>query len=164
MVSTVGAQMSDRKLQAAIFDNSWTLTEGCFGVTDVLVLSQDSDQEALLQYAASVDAICEPPIAKAIWESSCQTLAIEGFQTSRGKSVEGRVASTSAKLVRLGFLREQSIDVDDARVEPLLAQGKTVVFVLLNGGLKGAIALAEIARPEATPAIWSEVRRSTRDC
>lgn len=58
------------------------------------------------------------------------------------------------KVVCLGFLREQSIEVDEARVEPLMAQGKTVVFVLVNGGLKGAIALAEISLPVARTANW----------
>ena len=56
-------------------------------------------------------------------------------------------------MVCLGFLREQSIAVDDARVEPLMAQGKTVVFVLVDGRLKGAIALAEIALRRAKPAL-----------
>ena len=41
----------------------------------------------------------------------------------------------------------------DKRVEPLQAQGKTVVFVLIDGELKGAIALADIIRPESKQAI-----------
>ena len=48
-----------------------------------------------------------------------------------------------------GFLREQNIDLTDKRIEPLQAEGKTVVFVLVDGKLKGAIALADIVRPEA---------------
>jgi len=41
----------------------------------------------------------------------------------------------------------------DARVEQLQGQGKTVVFVLVDGALKGAMALADIIRPEAKQAI-----------
>lgn len=52
-----------------------------------------------------------------------------------------------------GYLDEQKIDMTDKRVEPLQAQGKTVVFVLVDGKLKGAIALADIIRPEAKQAI-----------
>jgi Cu2+-exporting ATPase len=50
-------------------------------------------------------------------------------------------------------LREQHIDLADKRVEPLQAQGKTVVFVLVDAQLKGALALADIVRPEAKEAI-----------
>jgi len=41
----------------------------------------------------------------------------------------------------------------DTRVGPLQAHGKTVVFILVDGTLKGAIALADIVRPEARQAI-----------
>jgi Cu2+-exporting ATPase len=44
---------------------------------------------------------------------------------------------------------EQNIALTDTRIEPLQAQGKTVVFVPVDGKLKGAIALADIVRPEA---------------
>jgi len=50
-------------------------------------------------------------------------------------------------------LRDQNIELTDKPVEPLQAQGKTVVFVLVDGQLKGAIALADIVRPEAKQAI-----------
>jgi magnesium-transporting ATPase (P-type) len=56
-------------------------------------------------------------------------------------------------VVSPGYLHEQSIDLIDKRVEPLQAQGKTVVFVLVDGTLQGAIALADIIRPEAEQAI-----------
>ena len=56
-------------------------------------------------------------------------------------------------LLRRPYLREQKIDLGDKRIEPLQAQGKTVVFVLVDGKLKGALALADIVRPEAKQAI-----------
>jgi Cu2+-exporting ATPase len=142
-----------RKLQAIIFDKTGTLTEGRFGVTDTLVLSQDIDEETLRQYAASVDANSEHPIAKAIAGSSEKRLPVENFKSIPGKGAEGRVEGREVKVVSPGFLREQNIDLTDKRVEPLQAQGKTVVFVLVDGKLKGAIALADIVRPEAKQAI-----------
>ena len=142
-----------RKLQAVIFDKTGTLTEGRFGVTDTLVLSPDVDEDTLRKYAASVDANSEHPIAKAIAASSEKKLPVEGFKSIPGKGAEGRVEGREVKVVSPGFLREQNIDLTDKRVEPLQAQGKTVVFVLVDGKLKGAIALADIVRPEAKQAI-----------
>ena len=142
-----------RKLQAIIFDKTGTLTEGRFGVTDTLVLSEDIDEETLRKYAASVDASSEHPIAKAIAASSEKKLRVENFKSIPGKGAEGRVEGREVKVVSPGFLREQNIDLTDKRIEPLQAQGKTVVFVLVDGKLKGAIALADIVRPEAKQAI-----------
>jgi len=142
-----------RKLQAIIFDKTGTLTEGRFGVSDTLVLSQDIDEETLRKYAASVEASSEHPIAKAVTAALEKKLPVENFKSIPGKGAEGRVEGKEVKVVSPGYLREQNIDFTDTRVEPLQAQGKTVVFVLVDGKLKGAIALADIVRPEANQAI-----------
>lgn len=142
-----------RKLQAVIFDKTGTLTEGRFGVTETLVLSDDIDEETLRIYAASVDAHSAHPIAKAIAAASEKKLSVEGFNSITGKGAEGRVEGKDVKVVSPGYLRDQNLDHSDPRVEPLQAQGKTVVFVLVDGKLKGAIALADIIRPEAKQAI-----------
>ncbi len=142
-----------RKLKAIIFDKTGTLTEGRFGVTDTLLLSSDINEETLRKYAASVDANSEHPIAKAIAASSEKKIPVENFKSIPGKGAEGRVDGREIKVVSPGFLREQNIDFGDKRIEPLQAQGKTVVFVLVDGKLKGAIGLADIVRPEAKQAI-----------
>ena len=142
-----------RKLQAIIFDKTGTLTEGRFGVTDTLVLAQDIDEETLRKYAASVDANSEHPIAKAIAASSEKKLPVENFISIPGKGAEGRVEGREIKVVSPGFVHEQNIGLTDKRIESLQAQGKTVVFVLVDGKLKGAMALADIVRPEARQAI-----------
>ncbi len=142
-----------RKLQAVIFDKTGTLTEGRFGVTDTLLLAKDIDEEKLRSYAAAVDANSEHPIAKAIAASSDARLSVENFKSIPGKGAEGQVDGRQVKVVSPGYLREQNIELADDRIEPLQAQGKTVVFILVDGQLKGAMALADIVRPEARQAI-----------
>jgi Cu2+-exporting ATPase len=142
-----------RKLQAIIFDKTGTLTEGRFGVTDTLLLSQDIDEETLRRYAASVDANSEHPIAKAIAGASEKKSPVENFKGIAGKGAEGRVEGKEIKVVSPGFLHEQNIAMADKRVEQLQGQGKTVVFVLVDGALKGAMALADIIRPESKQAV-----------
>lgn len=142
-----------RNIKAVIFDKTGTLTEGRFGVTDTLVLGDDIDEDTLRQYAASVEASSEHPIARAIADASDQKLPVENFKSIPGKGAQGRVEGKDIKVVSPGFLSEQSIDFTDQRVEPLQTQGKTVVFILVDGKLKGAIGLADIVRPEAKQAI-----------
>ncbi len=142
-----------RKLQAVIFDKTGTLTEGRFGVTDTLMLGEDINEATLRKYAASVDANSEHPIAKAIAAASEEKLPVEGFKGIPGKGAEGRVEGREVKVVSPGFLDEQNIAMADERIESLQAQGKTVVFVLVDGKLKGAMALADVVRAEARQAI-----------
>jgi len=142
-----------RKLRAIIFDKTGTLTEGRFGVTETLVLDEDITEEKIRQYAASVDAHSAHPIAKAIAASSDELLPVEGFKSITGKGAEGRVEGKEIKVVSPGYLRDQNLNITDQRIEPLQAQGKTVVFVIVDGEVKGAIALADIIRPEAKQAI-----------
>jgi cation transport ATPase len=102
---------------------------------------------------------------KAIAASSDAKLAADNFKSIRGKGAEGKVDGREIKVVSPSYLREQNIELADERIEPLQAQGTTVVFVLVDGQLQGAIALAGIIRPEAKPAIGagSDVAVETAD-
>ncbi|MGE5443444.1 MAG: copper-translocating P-type ATPase [Ignavibacteriales bacterium] len=142
-----------RNIQAIIFDKTGTLTEGRFGVTDTIIFDDSIREKELLKYAASVEAHSEHPIAKGIVSSFGETFPIEGFRAITGKGAEGRVNGKDVKVVSPGYLREQNIPVNDERIDGLSSQGKTVIFVIMDGKLKGAIALADIIRPESKKAI-----------
>ncbi|MFP4394188.1 MAG: copper-translocating P-type ATPase [Anaerolineales bacterium] len=155
-----------RNIDAIIFDKTGTLTKGEFGVTDTVVLGEDTDrldEETLLQYAAAVESHSEHPIARGIVEAVAEDAAlddalmeVDDFQAIPGKGAEGRVQGKHVKIVSQGYLREQEISLADAaeeRLAPLWEQGKTVVFVLIEDQLQGAIALADIIRPESKEAI-----------
>jgi Cu2+-exporting ATPase len=141
-----------RNIQAIVFDKTGTLTEGRFGVTDTIILSDNMDEKELIKYAASVEAHSEHPIAKSIVNSS-ETYPVEEFMAIPGKGAEGKVNGREVKVVSPGYLREHDMTITDKRIEELSSQGKTVVFVIIDGGLKGAIALADIIRPESKKAI-----------
>jgi Cu2+-exporting ATPase len=78
---------------------------------------------------------------------------VEDFKSIPGKGARGIMDSKEVKVVSPGYVRENNISVNDERIEQLNAQGKTVVFVLIDGKLCGAIALADIIRPESRAAI-----------
>jgi P-type Cu2+ transporter len=143
-----------RNIQAIIFDKTGTLTEGKFGVTDTIMLSDDTNQKELLKYAASVESHSEHPIAKGIVSSADGSLpSVQNFRAITGKGAEGSVNGRNIKVVSPGYLKEQNISMNDERFEKLSSQGKTVVFVLIDGELKGALALADIIRSESKQAI-----------
>jgi len=141
-----------RNIQAIIFDKTGTLTEGKFGVTDIISFNGKADKE-ILKYAASVEAYSEHPIARGVVSASKERFSLDGFRAIPGKGAEAKVNGKDIKVVSPGYLKEASITVNDDRVEKLASQGKTVVFVLIDGRLDGAIALADTIRPESKMAI-----------
>lgn len=142
-----------RNIQAMLFDKTGTLTQGKFGVTDVISLRGNPNEKELLKYAASVKAYSEHPIAKGIASSIEERLDTVDFRAIPGKGAEAKVNGKVVKVVSPGYLKENDMSIDDERIERLASQGKTVVFVIISEELAGAIALADIIRPESKKAI-----------
>ena len=142
-----------RNLKAVIFDKTGTLTLGSFGITDTIIFDENLSADDLLSRAAAVEAHSEHPIAQGIVKSVNNTPAVSEFTAIPGKGAKGVVDGQEVLVVSPGYLREKNIPVKDDRIERLSAQGKTVIFVLINGKLSGAIALADIIREESKEAI-----------
>ncbi|HDT13027.1 MAG TPA: cadmium-translocating P-type ATPase [Candidatus Aminicenantes bacterium] len=144
-----------RKIQAVVFDKTGTLTEGRFGVTDTLALGSGGlDEAGVLRYAAAVESRSEHSIAKGITAAAPGDLPpVEGFKAIPGQGAEGRVEGREIKIVSPGYLEERGIGIDDERAERLSAEGKTVVYLLIDGRPAGALALADIVRPESKAAV-----------
>ncbi len=143
-----------RDVDSVIFDKTGTLTEGKFGVTDIITFSQ-MDQNEVLKYAASVEKNSEHPLAKGIVSSVEQTYDVKDFKALAGKGAIANVNNKNVKIVSPGYLRENGIEYPSEKINSLSEQGKTVVFVIINGQLEGAIALADIIRHESKDAIRS---------
>jgi Cu2+-exporting ATPase len=145
-----------KDIQAIVFDKTGTLTKGVFGVTDVLLFG-DPDEEAVLGLAASLEAYSEHPIARGVVRSAegrgIPLVSPEDFKAIPGKGVEGRIRGILTRVVSPGYLAEKGIPVQDPRVEKAASQGKTVVFVLQDRTVLGALALADIIRDESRDAI-----------
>jgi Cu2+-exporting ATPase len=142
-----------RNIQAIIFDKTGTLTYGHFGITDVVVLDQSWNADEMLSYAAAVESYSEHPIAKAISTAGKDKLPVTDFKSIPGKGTRGKVKNREVMIVSPGYLKENQIAIAQSRFDNLAAQGKTVVFVLIDAKLVGAIALADIVRPESKEAV-----------
>ncbi len=142
-----------RRTQAIVFDKTGTLTKGEFGITDVLVFDNAMTEDDLVASAASIEQNSEHPIAQGIVRNAKEKWSVADFRAIPGKGAEGVVKGKPVKSVSPGYLREKNIAVAGPRVAELGRQGKTVIFLLIGGELKGAIALADIIRPESKPAI-----------
>lgn len=149
-----------RNLQAIIFDKTGTLTKGEFGVTEVLSFSDEYDEKEILRFAAAVESESEHPIARGIVNSSKEKYEVKEFNSIPGKGAEGKVNPTNGKgvkdvkVISPGYLEENNIEVKEKdKIFKLSDEGKTVVFVLIENKLAGAVALADIIREESKEAI-----------
>ncbi|MBU2491169.1 MAG: copper-translocating P-type ATPase [Bacteroidetes bacterium] len=143
-----------RNINAVIFDKTGTLTKGEFGVTETISYDSSYDEKEIINYAAGVESESEHPIAQGIVKSSENKYKIQDFNSIPGKGAEGKINGKNVKVVSPGYLRENNIKIiDKEKIDNLSEQGKTVVFVLIENELKGAIALADIIREESKEAI-----------
>lgn len=142
-----------RNTDAIVFDKTGTLTEGKFGVTDVMVFNETYDKDELLKLAASVEQNSEHPLATGIIESANSTYTVKEFNSITGQGIRGRVDGKQVLVVSPGYVTDQGIELPREQYEKLSAQGKTVVFVLVDDRLEGAIALGDEIRESSYGAI-----------
>ncbi|OFW83382.1 MAG: ATPase [Alphaproteobacteria bacterium GWF2_58_20] len=142
-----------RNIQAIVFDKTGTLTKGEFGITDILPLDDKTSENDLVAYASALEAHSEHPIARGISAFSAPHKAVEDVSAIPGVGIKGLVEGREFKVVSPGYLESKHLNVEDSRITTLNAEGKTVVFVLENEQIMGAIALTDIIRPESRMAI-----------
>nr|WP_059104898.1 copper-translocating P-type ATPase [Shouchella shacheensis] len=145
-----------RRVDTIAFDKTGTLTKGEFGVTDILTEEQTSEKE-LLRLAASVELQSEHPIAMGIVNKASEEQVDipqpEDFDSMTGAGITGKVDGQSISVVSPGFLQREGIRYDEDHFSKLSETGKTVVFVLRDQALLGAIALADAVKDSAKEAV-----------
>lgn len=158
-----GILIRDRKaferikdVNMVIFDKTGTLTEGNFEVTDVLSLSNLSKDE-IIKFAASLEVNSEHPIARAITRYGenlgVKPVEVAGFTAIPGKGAKGYIGTSEYSIVSPQYLTELGIKFTEKSILNLLHSGKTVVFLLADDSIAGAIALGDRIRQESKRAI-----------
>lgn len=145
-----------RNIQAVVFDKTGTLTKGEFGITDIHTSGVYTENDVIF-YAAAVEAQSQHPIAKGFTkkakELEISLQRVESFQSLTGKGLQGTVEGKLISVVSPGYMKESGLQFDKEKFEELSAEGKTVVFTLIDGALAGMVALADIVRETAFNAI-----------
>ena len=145
-----------RNLNAVIFDKTGTLTEGRFGITDIVPL-RDMAEDEILRWAVALESQSEHPIAQGILRSAAERgikpAPVEEFKNLTGQGAEAVVSGRRVRVVSPSYLERNGLRADSANVRRVAAQGKTVVYVLLDDEPIGAIALADVIRSESFDAV-----------
>lgn len=150
------------KVQVVVFDKTGTLTKGLPSVTDVV--SAGVAQERVLEWAAAAEKRSEHPLGEAVVRAAQERgVALpdpEEFQALPGRGVVARVGGHTVLLGNRVLMAEQGVALDGLgpRAEELEAQGKTAMFVAVDGrAAVGIVAVADTLR-ETTPLAVRELR------
>ena len=151
-----------QKVQTVIFDKTGTLTEGKPVVTDVI-----GDESEVLSLAASLEDVSQHPLAQAIVnrasELGISLYPVENFQALHGKGVTGIINDKQVLLGNAKLLADLTIPHDyQERFDLLEKEAKTVVFLSVDGQLKGLIALQDVPKENAKEAIAKLKKRGLR--
>lgn len=146
---------SGRKLKMIALDKTGTLTHGKPVVTDTITL-HDSAKNRALQIAASLDALSDHPVAKAVvqaWDG--ELLKVESFESLTGRGVSGVVEGQLYYLGNHRLTEEKKVCCDHVHdaLAGLEAQGKSTVVLSDDKEAVAVFGVADTLRTESVEAI-----------
>jgi Cu2+-exporting ATPase len=148
-----------RTVDAVLFDKTGTLTKGQPAVSGLVAADGPDAADAVIALAAAVEADSEHPLARAVVEAAQRRGPIpvaSDFRSLTGRGVQADVDGVHVAVGGPALLRESEAMVPQPvheAVDRWAAGGNTVLYVLRDGEVVGALALADEVRPESAAAI-----------
>ena len=145
------------KLSKLIFDKTGTITEGKPKVTDIVTTNLSEEQ--LLIYAASAEKGSEHPLGEAIVRAAIdrgyQLCELQSFNAIPGHGIEVSIQGKQILLGNKKLMIEKTIDVSSLSEtsDQLAYDGKTPMYMAIDGQLAGIIAVADTVKESSKKAI-----------
>lgn len=146
------------KINTIILDKTGTITEGKPEVTDIITVN-GVDQNRLLQITASAEKGSEHPLGEAIIRGAeskgLQLFTTSDFKSLTGRGIEVTVNNDSVMAGNLKLMVENNISLEglESEADRLADEGKTPMYVSINGTMSGIIAVADVVKPSSSAAI-----------
>jgi Cu+-exporting ATPase len=148
------------KINTIVFDKTGTITEGKPTVTDVLT-TEGAESDNLLQITASAEKGSEHPLGQAIvagaQEKGLELLKVEHFNSITGRGIEAQIGGQSILAGNRKLMDEREISLTEleADSDKLASEGKTPMYVAIDGRLAGIVAVADVVKASSKSAIES---------
>lgn len=158
LIRSGDALQAAERLSAIIFDKTGTITFGKPALTDV-VLSNDFKEPDVLRLAASVEKSSEHPLALAIVESAQARGILLGdvqtFEAMPGLGVSAQVEGHTVLIGNLKLMTQEGITLGtlESQSRALADDGKTPMYVTIDGKAAGIIAVADTVKDDSKQAI-----------
>ena len=148
------------KIKTIVFDKTGTITEGKPEVTDIIT-TEDIMRDKLLQIAASCEKGSEHPLGEAIVKcaenENMEFLEVLKFEAIPGHGIEVELTGIIALIGNLKLMEERGISLGSLAEEAdrLAEEGKTPMFIAIDGKIAGIIAVADVVKKSSYDAIKS---------
>jgi Cu+-exporting ATPase len=142
------------KIDTVVFDKTGTVTEGKPTVTDVLPAESVSECE-LLQITASAESGSEHPLGRAIVagarDRGLPLSEADDFLSIPGRGIEARIEAKTVLAGNRKLMEERGVSLAalEAASDKLAADGKTPMYVAIDGRLAGIVAVADVIKATA---------------
>jgi len=145
------------KIQTVVLDKTGTVTEGKPVVTDIIA-TESLDETELLRLSASSEKGSEHPLGEAIVnyarEKKIDLADVEAFEAIPGQGIEVTIQGKRMLLGNRKLMDEKNIEITlQEESDRLAGEGKTPMFVAIDGKLAGVIAVADVMKPSSRRAI-----------
>jgi len=147
------------KINAVIFDKTGTLTKGKPEVTDILTFT-DTDEDEVLEIAASLEKLSEHPLAEAIYEYSqeegCALEEVSNFKAIPGHGVHGTLRETEYFFGNRRLITDVvklPLDRINRKLMRLEEQGKTAMILATREAVLGVVAVADTVKKSSRSAV-----------
>lgn len=146
------------KINTIIFDKTGTITEGKPKVTDVIA-AEGVAKERLLQIAASGEKGSEHPLGEAIIKEAQDLgiglISVDSFEAIPGHGIEALIDGAKVLIGNKKLMDERSVSIEEMKdiSDLLAAEGKTPMYVAMDGRLSGIIAVADVVKESSIRAI-----------
>jgi len=163
LIKSAEALETAHKLHTVVLDKTGTITAGKPSLTDVVPVG-GQDRAELLRLVGSAEVDSEHPLAGAIvagaQEQGLDLSPVTTFDSVTGKGVRATVEGHELLIGNARLLRDASIASDglDQDAERLADEGKTPMYVAVDGRAAGLVAVADTVKPDSAAAI-AELRR-----
>ncbi|MCL2183699.1 MAG: heavy metal translocating P-type ATPase [Chitinispirillia bacterium] len=148
------------KVNTIVLDKTGTITQGKPAVTDVLLADGvDIDRDRLLLLTASAEKPSEHPLGQAIVQSAegagMALVNTTGFQSITGRGIEAVVDGHKIIAGNYKLMDEREIPLSNLKAvsDQLAGDGKTPMFIAVNGKITGIIGVADTVKPSSKAAI-----------
>ncbi len=158
LIRSGDALQTSEKLDAIILDKTGTITRGEPALTDVAVAGGHNEEE-VLRLAASLERGSEHPLGEAIVKGAqargLKLADTEGFAAIPGQGVSGRIEGHDVLLGNAKLMGDRNIPTGALGKdwERLAGEGKTPVYIAVDGGPAGLVAVADTVKPDSRLAI-----------
>jgi Cu+-exporting ATPase len=148
------------RITTMVLDKTGTVTEGQPTVTDLVPTGAWADRgDELLRLVASLEGSSEHPLADAVVrharERGLALATAEGFEAVSGRGAQGVVDGVGLAIGNEAFMRDWAVDPSPLveRATRLAAEGKTPMYVNVDGALAGLVAVADPIKATSRDAI-----------